>query len=108
MKQPRPAQAGSLFIVELTYKSGLDEIDAHMTAHVRFLKKYYASGNFLMSGRKLPRTGGIILAVGESREQIEELVKEDPFHQHGLADVRVIEFRVSQKADDLQSKLVSL
>ena len=94
-----------MFVIELIYKAGLDEIDAHMTAHVRFLKKYYAAGNFLVSGRKIPRDGGIILAVGKSREDIEAIVKEDPFHRHGLADFRIIEFRASQRADDIQARL---
>ena len=108
MKRGKPADAGSLFVIELSYKVPLEEIDAHMTAHVRFLEKHYASGNFLMSGRKIPRTGGVILAVGENRAQIEALVKEDPFHRHGLADIRVVEFRASQKSDDLQRALESL
>jgi uncharacterized protein YciI len=94
-----------MFVIELVYKVDLEKIDAHMTAHVRFLKKYYASGNFLVSGRKIPRDGGIILAVGGSREEIEAIVKEDPFHAHGLADFRIIEFRASQKADDIQKRI---
>src|SRR5688572_28559387 len=94
-----------MFVIELIYTADLAEIDAHMTAHVRFLKKYYASGHFLVSGRKIPRDGGIILAVGESREEIEEIVKEDPFHKHGLAEFRVIEFRASQRADDIQERI---
>jgi len=56
-----------MFVIELTYKADLKEIDAHMKAHVAFLDKYYAAGNFLVSGRKVPREGGIILAVGKSR-----------------------------------------
>ena len=94
-----------MFIVELTYKADLAEIDAHMGTHVVFLKKYYASGNFLVSGRKIPRDGGIILAVGTSRRQIEAIVEEDPFYQHGLADFRIIEFRASQRANDIQKRI---
>src|SRR5262245_53774441 len=94
-----------MFVIELVYKASLKDIDAHMTAHMRFLKKYYAAGNFLVSGRKIPREGGIILAVGKSREEIEAIVKEDPFHQHGLADFRIIEFRASQKANDIQKRV---
>jgi uncharacterized protein YciI len=94
-----------VFVIELIYKADLSEIDAHMAAHVRFLKKYYASGHFLVSGRKIPRDGGVILAVGKSRNEIEGIVKEDPFHAHGLADFRVIEFRASQKADDIQERI---
>ena len=55
-----------MFVIELTYKASLAEIDASMAAHVKFLKKYYAAGNFLVSGRKIPRDGGIILAVALS------------------------------------------
>src|SRR4026208_2448980 len=94
-----------MFVIELTYKVPLSEIDAHMTAHVMFLKKYYASGNFLVSGRKIPPDGGIILAVGKSRRQIEVIVEEDPFYEHGLADFRIIEFRSSQRADDIQTRI---
>jgi uncharacterized protein YciI len=95
------ARRSGMFVIELIYKAPLAEIDAHMNAHVAFLKKYYASGNFLLSGRKIPREGGIILAVGKSREQIETIVREDPFHVHGLAEFRVIEFRASQRAKDI-------
>ena len=96
---------GDMFVIELNYKADLSEIDAHMKAHVAFLKKHYAAGNFLVSGRKIPRDGGIILAVGTSRAQIEAIVKEDPFHAHGLADFRIIEFRASQRADDIQKRI---
>jgi uncharacterized protein YciI len=91
-----------MFIIELTYKVPLKDIDASMPAHMKFLKKYYAAGTFLVSGRKIPRDGGIILAVGDSREQIEAIACEDPFYARGLADVRVIEFRVSQSSDAMQ------
>jgi uncharacterized protein YciI len=94
-----------MFVIELIYKAPLSEIDAHLRAHVKFLNKYYASGHFLVSGRKIPRDGGIILAVGESRDQIEAIVREDPFCVRGLADFRVIEFRASQHADDIHGRL---
>jgi len=94
-----------VFVIELTYKVSLADIDARMRAHVAFLKKYYAAGNFLVSGRQVPRTGGIILALADSREQIEAIMAEDPFCQHGLADVRIVEFRASQRAPDLPERV---
>ena len=94
-----------MFVIELTYKAALADIDTHMAAHVVFLKKYYATGNFLVSGRKIPRDGGIILAVGDNRRQIEAIVEEDPFFEHDLADFRIIEFRASQRADDIQERI---
>jgi uncharacterized protein YciI len=94
-----------MFVIELIYTADLAEIDAHMAAHVTFLKKYYAAGHFLVSGRKVPRDGGIILAVGKNRQQIAAIIKEDPFVADGLAEVRIIEFRASQRADDIQNRI---
>jgi len=97
-----------MFVIELIYKADLAQIDAHMKAHVAFLKKYYSAGNFLVSGRKIPRDGGIILAVGENRERIEAIIREDPFVSRGLVDYRIIEFRASQRADDIQRRIDDL
>jgi len=96
-----------MFVIELIYKVDLAEIDRHMAAHVKFLKKYYASGHFLVSGRKIPRDGGIIVAVGASRDEIQAIVREDPFTSRGLADFRIIEFRASQRADDINRRIAS-
>jgi uncharacterized protein YciI len=94
-----------MFVIELSYKVDLAEIDSHMAAHVAFLNKHYASGTFLISGRKIPRDGGIIIAVGKSKERIQAIIEEDPFHRHGLADFRIIEFRASQRAKDIQKRV---
>jgi uncharacterized protein YciI len=94
-----------MFVIELEYVADLSEIDAHMSEHVAFLKKYYAAGNFLVSGRKIPRDGGIIIAVGDSREDVQRVIEEDPFHVHGLARFRIIEFRASQRAPDIDRRI---
>jgi uncharacterized protein YciI len=94
-----------MYVIELIYKAPLAEIDANMAAHVVFLKKYYAAGHFLVSGRKIPRDGGIIIAVGKSLQHIEAIVREDPFIQRGLADFRIIQFRASQRAQDIQKRI---
>ena len=94
-----------MFVVELIYKAELAEIDARMRAHMTFLRKHYAAGSFLVSGRKIPRDGGIILALAKSRAEIERIMQEDPFVKHGLADVRIVEFRASQRADDIPRRV---
>ena len=99
------SKLASMFVIELSYKASLKDIDANMRAHMSFLNKYYAAGTFLVSGRKVPRDGGIILAIGQSREQMEAIAREDPFYARGLADVRVIEFQASQRSDVIQKLL---
>ena len=93
-----------MFVIELVYKVDLAQIDAAMKEHVAWLNQHYAAGTFLVSGRKIPRDGGIIVATGRSRDEIETIVQADPFVARGLADVRVIEFRASQLADDMPKR----
>src|ERR1700741_1080112 len=94
-----------MFVVELIYKADLAEIDARMRAHMAFLKKHYAEGRFLVSGRKIPRGGGLLWALGQHREEIEAVLREDPCCKHGLAEFRVSEFRASQRADDIPERV---
>jgi uncharacterized protein YciI len=94
-----------MFVIELLYKVELAQIDAHMKDHVAFLRKHYAAGTFVVSGRKQPRDGGIIIAVGHDRGAIETIVQSDPFVANGLADYRLIEFRASQRADDIPKRI---
>jgi uncharacterized protein YciI len=94
-----------MFIIELVYKADLKAIDAAMRPHMAYLKKHYAAGTFVVSGRKIPREGGIILAVGKTRAEIEAIANEDPFVKLGLAETRIVEFRASQRADDIDARI---
>jgi uncharacterized protein YciI len=94
-----------MFIIDLTYIVPLEELDVHMAEHVKYLKKYYKKNVFVASGRKVPRTGGIILALGNSKAEIEEIINEDPFIIHKVAAFRITEFLTSQFHPDLKSLL---
>jgi uncharacterized protein YciI len=59
-----------MFLIDLQYEGPLAEIDASLADHVTFLREQYERGIFLVSGRKVPRTGGIILARSISREEL--------------------------------------
>ncbi len=94
-----------MFIIDLHYIVPLEQLDAHMTEHVKYLHKYYKQNVFLASGRKVPRTGGIILALAPSREAVDEIIKEDPFYIHQLAKFSVTEFLTSQSHPELKKFL---
>ncbi len=94
-----------MFIINLNYIVPLEELDRHMADHVAFLRKYYKQNVFVVSGRKVPRTGGIILAIADTREVIDRIISEDPFHVHGLAEFTVTEFLASQHHPDLKNLL---
>ena len=46
---PPIGQAESMFVIELIYTATLAQIDAHMPAHMAYLRKHYAAGTFLVS-----------------------------------------------------------
>ncbi|MFD2166475.1 YciI family protein [Thalassotalea euphylliae] len=94
-----------MFIISLTYKVELNQVDRHLPAHLDFLKQQYADGNFIASGRKVPRTGGIILAQTKSRELLEEILSLDPFHKANIADYEITEFVPTKVAPHLGSLL---
>ena len=94
-----------MFVIELIYKVELAQIDARMKAHMQYLKKHYDAGTFVISGRKVPRDGGIIIATGDDRDAIEAIIREDPFVVHGLAEYRIVQFRASQRAADVPKRL---
>ena len=99
---PLPARGVALvFVLLLTYVKPLSEVDALMREHVAWLDEQYEAGRFLVSGRQIPRTGGVILARGDDREDIEALAATDPFVSGGVATCEVIQFRASQTAAGL-------
>ena len=91
-----------MFIVSLTYTAPLEEVDKHLDDHVTYLKRQYAAGNFVASGRKVPRSGGVILSKLENRATLDAVLAQDPFHRAGVADYEVIEFDPSMVAEGFE------
>jgi uncharacterized protein YciI len=92
-----------MFIISIKYTKPAAEIDALLTAHHRFLKEQYAAGVFLMSGRKVPRSGGIILAEAADRADMEAIMQLDPFYGAGVAEYDIIEFIPTMTAEPLSA-----
>lgn len=94
-----------MFIINLNYIVPLEKLDVRMTDHVKFLQKYYKKNVFVASGRKVPRTGGIILALAKSKEEIEQIISEDPFYKLKLAEFTITEFLTAQSHPELKKLL---
>ncbi len=88
-----------MFIISLTYKSSIENIEKLIPEHTIFLHKHYDSGQFIASGRKEPRTGGIIIAKAAPKKEIEQIITEDPFYIHEVADYAITEF-IPSKYDE--------
>lgn len=81
-----------MFVIRITYKKPIEEIDKYLAEHRAFLDCGYKNNHYIASGPQNPRTGGIILSQLTDRAQLEALIKQDPFSQHDLADFEIIEF----------------
>lgn len=82
----------SIFLIDIEYTADMDAVLAQLDAHVEFVKAGFDSGDFLVAGRKMPRTGGVILARGVSKDVVEALAMTDPFATSGVAQITVTEF----------------
>lgn len=91
-------------LILITYVVPLDEVDRHMKPHVEWLERGYAEGLFLLSGRRNPRTGGVIVCRGHKAE-VEALAASDPFVTSGASTIEVIEFNASMAADAIAAVL---
>ena len=89
-----------MFIVSLTYICELEEIDKILPEHIEYLKNQYKKGNFIASGRKIPRTGGIILSKLDNKEKLEKVLNEDPFKINNLAKYEIQEFISSMTSNE--------
>jgi uncharacterized protein YciI len=90
-----------MLVLSLTYVKPDEEADRYMEPHMAWVKEGYARGWFLASGRKVPRTGGMILAAGE-RSEIEAYVAADPFTVHGIAEYEITEVALTTVAEGLE------
>ena len=94
-----------MFIVSVTYLQPLEVVESHLEAHIAFLDTYFAKGVFIASGRKVPRTGGYILARNVSRAELEAILEQDPFKSNRVASYEVTEFSPNKTAPEFAQLL---
>lgn len=91
-----------MFIINLTYKTSLEKVDTFIEEHIAYLNKQYKMENFLASGRKVPRTGGIILSKINNKKELQKIIEQDPFKVNDLADYELTEFVPSKTCEELK------
>ncbi|WFD09121.1 YciI family protein [Tepidibacter hydrothermalis] len=90
-----------MFIVSLTYVKDFDIVDSYLEKHVEYLKEQYEKGFFIASGRKVPRTGGVILSDIKEKEELMNILKKDPFYKNQVAEYDITEFVPSMTSKEL-------
>lgn len=84
-----------------TYTAPIEEIDLSLPDHAEWLTKHYETGEFLVSGRRAPRVGGVIIARAMARGKLDAILATDPFSYRHLVHYEVIEFSATRTAREL-------
>jgi uncharacterized protein YciI len=92
-----------MFILILKYVAPLERIDELVPAHRQFLNKNYLRNKFICSGAQVPRTGGIIVCNAANKEEVRQIIAEDPFLIFKAAQYEIIEFTPSLYASGFES-----
>ena len=89
----------------LNYTAPLSAVDAHIDSHKAWVARHIDSGVFLLAGRRVPRTGGFILAAGIDRAQLDAIIAADSFVIGGVAVYDVYEVAPTMASGALASLL---
>ncbi len=81
-----------MFVILIHYTKPLETIDQYLAEHRQYLQTCYTNNQLLVSGPKIPRTGGVLISHLKDRYAVEKLVKNDPFYLHDVATYEIIEF----------------
>jgi uncharacterized protein YciI len=80
------------FVIEITYTAAAEQVAEVRPEHRTFLQAGYDKGWLLFSGPQVGKAGGLIVARAPSREEIQALVAQDPYHIKSVATHSIIEF----------------
>jgi uncharacterized protein YciI len=95
-----------MYVVSLSYKVPEEIVEFHLPAHVSWLQAAFDEGVFMVAGRKIPRTGGLLLSSAD-RAVLDASLAKDPFYVNGVADFEVMEFHANRVAPGFENLLDS-
>lgn len=92
-----------MILAVTTYQKSIEEIDRFLADHSAHLDKYYKEKKIIFSGRRNPRTGGIILFNVPEIDEALSIIEKDPFKINGIAEYELFDFIPTKYDDDFAS-----
>lgn len=81
-----------MFLVDMQF-TDLEKITPELTdAHRAYLAAQYQNNQLMFGGRKVPRTGGILLSLHQDKAELVAMLEADPFRQSGAVSYSITEF----------------
>jgi uncharacterized protein YciI len=90
-----------MYVVLSTYTAPIEEIDLLLPEHAEWLDRHYQAGDFLLSGRREPNVGGVILARPMLRTKLDAILSTDPFSYRRMVHYEVVEFSATRTSREL-------
>ena len=87
-----------MFLILLTYKVPIEEVERVTPAHREFLDRAYKANQLLVSGPQVPRKGGVIVSLVKTRDEVDEIIKADPGRNCGLQRLRIPSNEISSSS----------
>lgn len=76
------------------YLKPVDEVEVHLDAHRGWVRENAQAGRFIAAGREVPLQGGLLVAVGVTRDEVDAIIAADPYVVEGMADYDIREYDV--------------
>lgn len=81
-----------MYLVDMSF-TDMAKITPELTdKHKSYLEQEYKSNKLLFGGRKVPRTGGILISQHANERELEKVLNSDPFVKSGAVTYSITEF----------------
>ena len=91
-----------MYLITITYTQPLEAVERVLPAHRQYLRDAPLSSQIVMTGRRRPATGGLVMLRADKREEVEAFVRQDPYCTENVAAFDIVEFDVAQVAPGLE------
>ena len=81
-----------MFIIMMNYVESVEMIEKHLVAHRKFLDQCFQNNSMIVAGPRVPRDGGVIISQLSERNELEQVLQQDPFVINRLVQYDIVEF----------------
>ncbi len=83
-----------MFLLLGRYLQSVEVVEVHLDAHRAWVRENAEAGRFIAAGREVPLRGGLLVAVGVTRDEVDAIIAADPYVIEGVAEYDVREYDV--------------
>lgn len=92
-----------MYLIAITYTQPLEAVERVLPAHRQYLRDAPLAARIVMTGRRSPPTGGLVMLRADSREEVDAFVRQDPYFTENVAAFEIVAFDVAQVAPGLET-----